>query len=165
VSAASTGWCVLKNGSFEYGTIKTKPKLERSNRLSVLRKELTVILKKYKPQHIVVENGFSGINVKTLKILCEFVGVAKECCFNVVGIDPYVMSNHTVKAYFKVKTKEELYYFIVSIIGFEDKGWTFKKHNDITDSLAQCVCYYDTILNKKKFRKEMDYGFKYTIKE
>ena len=160
VSAAKTGWCVWsKKKGFVCGTIETKPKFNRSERLNQFRLALAKVLKKHKPKHIVIEDGFSGINVKTLKALAEFAGVAKEVCQDTLGIDPYVMSNHTVKSYFKVKKKEELFAFVVHILGRKDL--TFKKDNDIIDACAQCMCYYDEVLEHNLFREEKEYGFIY----
>ena len=64
--------------------------------------------KKYNPSHVVIENGYYGGNVTTLKVLCEFAGVAKECCLAVLDIEPFVMNNKIVKKHFNVKTKKKL---------------------------------------------------------
>lgn len=164
VSAASTGWCVMSDKNRSYGLITTKPKFNRSQRLNIFRKALTKILKDYNPTHIVIEDTYSGLNKKTLKILSEFAGVAKEACQAVCNIDPYVISTNTVKAYFKVKGKEDLFYFMLDVLDFEDKGLTFEKDNDIIDSIAQAMCYLDKVLGKRRFRTEKNYGFLYSIK-
>lgn len=164
VSAAKTGWCIWNSkGKFEFifGTIETKAKFNRGERLNQFREALVKVLKKYKPTEIVIEDGFSGINVKTLKILVEFAGVAKETCQDILEVDPYVMSNHTVKSYFKVKKKDELFKFFITFL--ERKDLTFKKDNDIIDSAAQLICYCDVVLDIKRFREAKDYGFLYNI--
>jgi Holliday junction resolvasome RuvABC endonuclease subunit len=164
VSAASTGWCYTSDGvTFKHGTIVTKPKFTRAERLVTYNSELTKLLEKYSPTYIVIEDTFAGKNVKTLKVLSEFAGVTKFTCKKITGIDPYVISNHTVKAYFKVRTKESLFYFVYDI--FDIKDLTFKDDNDILDALAQLMCYSQDVLNLYTFRIETDYGFKYYNKD
>lgn len=164
VSASSTGWCIMTPDNGDYNIIKTTPKLNRSERLHLFREELTLVLKTFKPTHVVIEDNFSKINVATLKMLAEFAGVAKECCQDILKIDPYVMSNNTVKSFFKVRKKDELFEVMIDILDFEDKGLTFKKDNDIIDSIAQCMCYIHTVLGKRVFRKKTEYGFIYNNK-
>ena len=110
----------------DYGIIKTNNKNNRSERLNIFRKELVEVIRKNKTTHIVVEDIYSGLNAKTLKILAEFAGVAKEVCQEYLSIDPYVMSNNTTKAYFKVKTKEDLFNFLVDILDFKS-DWILKR--------------------------------------
>lgn len=162
VSAAKTGWCLWTGGyRFTYGVIETKPKFNRSERLNQFRSGIIDVLTKHKPDQIVIEDNFSSRNVKTLKILAEFAGVAKEACQDTIGIDPYVMSNHTVKSYFKVKKKDELFEFLIVLLN--KKYLTFKKDNDIIDACAQVICYCDIVLDVKKFRETKSYGFLYKI--
>ena len=158
VSAASTGWCLMRaDGNYEFGTIKTKPKFPLSERLTQFREELKSLLNTYEPDEVVIEDAFSGINVKTLKILCKFAGVAEQCCFEITEKAPTIMSNHTVKSYFKVSNKEELFNFIIGIL---ELNLNFKKDNDKTDAYAQALCFLDS-LGITAFRIEKDYGYEY----
>jgi len=160
VSAASTGWCYTTDGiTFVMGTIETKPKFSRSERLVSFHEQLVLILQECKPSSIVIEDTFGGKNVKTLKILSEFSGVAKFTCKFFAGIDPFVVANTTVKAYYKVRTKEVLFYFICDI--FDRKELTFKEDNDIMDALAQLLYYTDIELGLYSFKEEKEYGFLY----
>ena len=158
ISAASTGWCALAPEVFDYGIIKTNPKMNRSERLLTFRYKMLILFDRYKPDNIVVEDVFSGLNVKTLKILSEFAGVAKEVCQYECGIDPYVISTNTVKSYFKAKKKEDMFRFVQTLV----KGyWNFKKDNDIIDAIGQAMCYRDEVLNETNYREETEYGYKY----
>jgi len=149
VSAASTGWCFLvRTNMHDYGIIKTSPKKGRAERLFKFKKEITKLLEKYNPSFVVIENGYFGRNVKTLKVLCEFAGVAKVCCMEVSGIEPFVMNVNTPKSYFKAKTKEDVFNCMVGLYGLD--GFEFKKDNDVTDSLCQAVCFYETEVKKGK---------------
>jgi Holliday junction resolvasome RuvABC endonuclease subunit len=158
ISGASTGWCILTKDTTTTGVIKTLPKFNRSERLNIFRNELKNVLTNYKITAIIVEDNFSKINVGTLKMLAEFAGVAKEVCQDVLKIDPYVISNNTVKAYFKVKTKEELFEFVNESLNL---NLTFKQNNDIVDAYSMAMCYADLILGVKKYRNEETYGFSY----
>ncbi len=165
--ASTTGWAFtcgqanIKN--FKYGLIKTNPKVSRANKLVYFRIELVKLLTKLKPTHVVMEDVYAGPNTKTLTLLAKFSGVAEECCLSVSGIEPYLIHTNTVKAYFKAKNKEQIFNFIVSLFNWEPEKYNFKKYNDITDSLAQLTCYYDHVLNYKKFREEKDYGYLYEV--
>lgn len=161
VSSASTGWCIISNDLVEWGTITTSPKQCRADRLTKFRDSLIQILNSQPITHIVMEDLFLGHNVKTLRILSEFFGVAEQTCYEYAEIEPYVISNKTVKSFFKVKTKEELFNFLVDILEFDKNILTFKKNNDIIDSRAQLMCYSDIILKVFKFRDEKEYGFIY----
>lgn len=162
VSAASTGWCIMTADYGCYGVIKTKASDPRSERLLDFRKQLIEVITTHKPTHIVIEDVYSGLNAKTLKILAEFAGVAKETCQEFSKVEPHVISTNTVKSYFKVKDKESLYNFVVDVLGFaEDKDWSFKKDNDVVDAIAMAICYLDSVLNVKKFRTKTDYGYVY----
>jgi Holliday junction resolvasome RuvABC endonuclease subunit len=145
ISSTSTGWCYIVDGELvEYDTIRPKKSLDKSEKLVIFREELKVVLKKFKPNYIVIEDGFFGKNVKTLKVLSNFAGVAIECCFSTTKVTPYIMSNSTPKSYFKVKNKKELFEKVVKMYKFKD--FDYDEHNDITDAIAQGICYYDTIL-------------------
>jgi Holliday junction resolvasome RuvABC endonuclease subunit len=104
ISAISTGWtfCV-KDRLVAYGLIKTEAKFSTPQRLLKFRGDLSKVIKKYHPSFIVVENNFAGGNIKTLKILSEFAGVAKELSVSEGRIDPHVLNNKVVKAHFGLK--------------------------------------------------------------
>ena len=161
VSSASTGWCIISKDRVEWGTITTSPKQCRADRLTKFRNELIDITNLNNITHVVMEDLFLGHNVKTLRILAEFFGVGEQVCYEYIGIEPYIISNKTVKSFFKVKTKEELFDFLMEILEFDKNILTFKKDNDIIDSRAQLMCYSDSILEAFKFREEREYGFIY----
>lgn len=166
VSASSTGWAFasgLARGPFVYGLIKTSNKFILAERLVYFRNELRKLLFELKPTHVVMEDVFAGLNNKTLIMLSKFAGVAMEACYFAVGRDPYIIHTNTVKSYFKVKNKEKLFHLIVDICDWEKDKVSFKKHNDLTDAIAQLLCYYDHVLDYKKFRIEKDYGFLYEV--
>lgn len=163
VSASSTGWSFTTNkpcAKVEYGLIKTKAKESHAERLVHFRKELIRLIRGYKPSHIVMEDVFSGPNAKTLVLLAKFGGVAQEVSKSVARVEPYIIHNNTVKAFFKVKNKEEVFNSVTCIM---EQDWTFNKHNDITDATAQLLCYMDHILKVRTFRTEKPYGYLYGV--
>lgn len=149
ISAVSTGWTFsVKDNLKDYGIIKTNPKSGRAERLSAFKKEIEKQLYKYKPSYVVVENGYLGRNVKTLKVLCEFAGVAKACCMDMLGVEPFIMNVNTTHSHFGTKKKEDLFNIIVDLYSL--KGFEFKKHNDVTDAYAQSICFYERELKKRR---------------
>lgn len=162
ISASSTGYAFSDGGSqIIYGVIKTSNKNSRAKRLKIYREELSTIIEELKPTHIVMEDVYSGPNVKTLVLLSKFAGVTEECCLSSFGIEPHLIHNGTVKAYFRAKNKEGLFDIISDLLDLADA--TFKKHNDITDAVGQLICYYDSISPDTKYKCERDYGYLYRV--
>jgi Holliday junction resolvasome RuvABC endonuclease subunit len=148
ISSQSTGWSyAVKGRIYNYGVIKLKPTMDRAQRLVIFRKALKKLLKKYKPRYTVIENGFGGRNIKTLKTLAKFAGVAEELVRSELGYSPYIMNNKIVKSFHGVKTKEELFEVMCERL---KKKFNFKEHNDICDAAAQSFCYYDTIVKEEE---------------
>lgn len=164
ISASSTGWAFTSgNGNFEYGTIKTTNKQSRAERLRYFREEFVRLVERLRPTDVVMEDLFSGINPKTLILLAKFVGVAEESCLSVANVEPKIISTNTVKAYFKVKKKKDMFDFIKMLFEMEGKEYTFTKYNDVTDALGQLLCFCDHVLKYKKFRFEREYGYLYEV--
>ena len=162
--ATTTGWAFVDSeniSKIKRGLIKSNSKLNLSKRLSDFREELTKLLELFKPSHVVIEDIFSGLNVNTMKLLAKYAGVAQECCMTISNIDPYIIHTSTVKAYFKAKDKQEVFNIVVDIVAWSDA--VFKKDNDITDAIAQLLCYYDEISEGTKYRFKKDYGYLYEI--
>lgn len=165
ISSKKTGWSFsVKDRVCGMGVIEISTKMDVSERLVVFRKDLKCLLTIYKPSHIVIENGWAGRNVKTLKVLSAFSGVAQELCLSVSKTKPYIMNNKTTKAHFGVKTKEALFYEIIKVYGWGYKGLTFEKDNDKTDAVAQSVCFFETKLGgHAKKKKRMVYTYEEEI--
>ncbi len=164
LSLASTGWAYTfgqARGIPNFGLIKTNPKFSHSERLAFFRNELTKLLQEFRPTFVVIEDVYSGINKNTLVSLSEVRGIAMETCFSVSAVEPYVINTNTVKSFFKVKNKKELFDVIVDILEWE--GASFEKHNDLTDACAQLMAYYQDVLKYRKIREEKDYGFLYEV--
>lgn len=166
ISASSTGWAFAfgqAESQIHFGLIKTSSKFTHAERLARFRDELIKIMYKFKPSHVVMEDVFSGLNPKTLVLLAKFAGVAQECCKSITGIEPFIIHNNTVRSFFKLKNKEEIFEMIIEIMDWESEELSFKKHNDITDALAQLLCYMDHVLKLRIFRTEQPYGYLYGV--
>lgn len=166
VSASSTGWAFFSNrkrNNMSFGLIKTNPDFDAAERLCFFRQELVKLLHTFSPTHVVIEDVFLGFNVKTLVLISKFAGVAIECCMAVSGVCPHIISTNTVKSYFKAENKEDVFNVIKEIFEWDDNEVSFKKHNDITDSIAQLMCFCDDILKQHTFRFERKYGYLYEV--
>lgn len=162
--ATTTGWAFITDKAcpnMEYGLIKTDSKLDEAERLADFRIKLKDLLLSINPSHIVIEDVYSGINISTMKLLSKFAGVAVECCYSTLNIKPYIIHTNTVKSYFKVKSKYELFDFAVDVCNLKDMN--FKKDNDVVDAICQLLCYIDQILKLKKFRVTKEYGYLYEV--
>ena len=80
-----------------------------------------------------------------------------------VGKDPYIIHTNRVKAFFKLKNKEEIFDMILDIMDWDCEVFNFKKDNDITDALAQLFCFMDHVLKIRVFRIEKPYGYLYGV--
>jgi Holliday junction resolvasome RuvABC endonuclease subunit len=166
VSASSTGWAFTfgqARGKFHYGLIRTTNKFTLAERLAYFRNELLRLLIEFRPSHVVIEDVFSGLNPKTLVMLSKFAGVTMEVVKSIAGVEPYIIHTNTVKSYFKAKNKQQLFDFIADLLDWEEDKVSFKKHNDLTDAIAQLLCYYDQILQVRSFRFEKEYGYLYEV--
>jgi Holliday junction resolvasome RuvABC endonuclease subunit len=161
VSGSSTGWSFIATNSrkHHYGTIKTSSKDCLAKRLTVFRKALIKLFDKYKPNIILLEDTFVGKNPKVNKLLSKFGGVAEQLVYEFLKVPPIIISNKTVKAFFCVKTKEALFEVISDLCVWGELN-TFKKYNDIADSLAQLLYYLQTE-NFKIIKREVPYGYIY----
>lgn len=166
ISASSTGWAFAfgqARGKYDYGLIKTSPKFSRAQRLAYFRQEVIKLMLRFRPTHIVMEDVYVGLNPKTLVLLAKFAGVVEEVSASIAGVEPYVIHTNTVKAYFKAKNKETIFNIIKDLLGWEDEKVSYKKHNDLSDAIAQMLCYFDQVLGYRKFRFEKEYGYFYEV--
>lgn len=162
ISASSTGWSFFCAGGrkYEFGTIKTKNKVVLAKRLTFFRNELKKVIDKHQPNVVLIEDTFVGKNPTVNKLLSKFGGVAEQLVYECLKTPPVIISNKTVKAFFCVKKKEQLFEVISSLLKWTNKKYTFKDYNDITDSIAQLMYFIHT-KNYKKIKEEKSYGFIY----
>jgi len=167
VSASCTGWSVItgKGTVLKYGTIITSPKLKTPARLDQFRKELKLLLVRHKPAVVLLEDTFSGKFPAVVKLLAKFGGVAEQVIYEHCKACPCIINNKSVKAYFKTKNKEALFETVADLLGWDPATFSYKKYNDVVDSIAQLMYYSDEVINRKKYRLECDYGYKFLYQQ
>jgi len=151
VSTKSTGWFVTRRSC---GKIVPDKKLSFGEKLVVFRKELDKLLRKYKPDVVVIEDAYyrPGFgNIHTLKALTKFVGVAVELCTS-RGIETEIITataarKHCCGDHEGKFGKREVFDFFVEKF---DLDWGYESHNDITDAMALSWGYREIQRAKKK---------------
>lgn len=139
VSSSSTGYAVLRSGRWRlsknsWGKIKIPSKLPLAERLVLFRDELDSLINKIKPTDIVIEDVFALKNVKTLKLLTRFNGVALEISRRFLGKEPQLVLTSSVRASLKCgRSKEEAFQFICKKYNLD---WTFDEMNDVSDAVS-----------------------------
>lgn len=161
ISGSSTGWSFLSSKAkvYKFGTIKTKNTMALAERLTLFRNELKDLIFKYKPEVILIEDTFVGRNPAVNKLLSKFGGVAEQLVYECLEVSPVIISNKTVKAFFCVKKKEQLFEVISSLLDWSD-DCSFKEYNDMSDAIAQLMYFIDTE-KYREIKKETSYGFIY----
>lgn len=139
VSSTSTGYSIIKKGRFRkvnkyFGKIMPDKKLGLAEKLSYFRNELVMLLEKYKPTCIAIEDVFVG-RVNSAIILSRFSGVAIETVYTTTGIKPILMESSKVRRILSAgRKKEETFNYIITRFNITD--WDFSTYNDIVDSIA-----------------------------
>lgn len=148
VSSSSTGYAVFKKGRWtkaknSYGVIKTSSSMTLGARLCKFRDEVEELIDRVKPTHIVIEDVFSGRNVKTMKLLARFNGVAIELSKRKIDTEPLIVLTASVRKFLKCgRSKEEAFSYICDRYSLD---WKFKKTNDITDAISLALYLHGNI--------------------
>jgi len=140
---ADTGYGFIKvNGSrlecLTYGSIKTPAKKDLSLRLQILHKELSALIKKYKPERAAMEQLFFNKNVKTALIVGQARGVAllTISLANVPVIDfTPGQVKQAVSAYGQA-SKLQVQKMVKLILNLKE----LPKPDDAADALAVAIC-------------------------
>lgn len=151
VSSSKTGWCLAySTDNFIFGDIPLDKKLDYFNRIIIYYSILENLLKTFKPKSLVLESVFTGPNKKVAKVLYEFSAATKLCCYFNLKTLPIMVDNKTVKAYFSVKKKQELFYKITELLNIKDL--TYEDGNDMMDSIALVMYYIDKFSGKPVYK-------------
>jgi crossover junction endodeoxyribonuclease RuvC len=121
-----------------YGSIKTSAKLEMSERLETLFKELNKIIKKYQPAIMAVEQLFFCNNVKTALMVGQARGViilaARQNKKSVVEFTP-LQVKQAVAAYGQAD-KVQVQKMVKLLLNLKE----IPKPDDAADALAVAIC-------------------------
>ncbi len=141
---ADTGYGIIKKDKsgdlscFGYGSIKTKAKTELADRLEIINKELTKVIKKFKPKLVAVEQLFFCKNVKTALIVGQARGVvmltAKQNRIPLVEFTP-LQVKQAVVAYGRA-SKMQVQRMVKLLLNLKE----LPKSDDAADALAIAIC-------------------------
>jgi len=140
---ADTGYGVIKEEKGKlsclcYGTIKTSAKDNLADRLFLVHRELSKIIKNYQPQAAAVEQLFFNKNVKTALIVGQARGVViltlKQGLLPVLEFTPSQVKQ-AVSAYGKA-SKTQVQKMVKLILGLKE----LPRPDDAADALAVAIC-------------------------
>ena len=140
---ADTGYGVIKEeGSrlscLVYGSIKTSSKDDLITRLDILHRELTKIIKKYKPDLASVEELFFNKNVRTALIVGQARGVVlltlKQNKLPIIEFTPSQVKQ-AVSAYGQA-SKKQVQKMVKLILNLKEIPYP----DDAADALAMAIC-------------------------
>ena len=148
VSSVSTGWAFMFYGKLqEFGTIAPPKSYRLQEKLYWFKNTSNALLKIFDPDYVIIEETYLK-NVKTLKVLMQFVAVANLECFKVCEIEPLFISPQTIRSYYELKTKEDVFEYVKNKYKVKLKKYTFETGNDITDAILQAL-YWNDVLKEK----------------
>ena len=151
VSTKSTGWFITKRSC---GKITPGKELSFDKKLVFFRQELGKLLRKYKPDVVVIEDAYyrPGFgNIHTLKTLVKFAGVALELCAS-YDIETVILTatsarKHCCGEHEGKFGKLEVFNFFVDKYNLD---WNYNEHNDLTDAMALSWGYREIQRLEKK---------------
>jgi crossover junction endodeoxyribonuclease RuvC len=123
----------------ESGIIKPSPKEDLSNKLKFIYKELSLLIKYFKPDVFCIETAFYGKNVQSAMKIGYVRGVAMVVAAN-NGIAVAEYSPREIKKAVVgngAASKEQVQYMIRNLLNLEKE----KIKLDETDALAAAVCH------------------------
>lgn len=131
----------------EYGCIKTQTDLTTAERLNKLHKELILIIKKYKPNTVAVEDIFFFKNLKTAIKVSQARGVvlltAAEAGLPVFEYTPLQIKQATT-SYGRAE-KIQVQKMVKLLLNLKE----IPKPDDAADALAIAICCANSINNLK----------------
>jgi len=149
---ADTGYGVIKEeGSrlscLVYGSIKTSSKDDLITRLDILHRELTKIIKKYKPDLASVEELFFNKNVRTALIVGQARGVVlltlKQNKLPIIEFTPSQVKQ-AVSSYGQA-SKKQVQKMVKLILNLKELPYP----DDAADALAMAICALNSKLCSK----------------
>jgi len=148
---ADTGFGIIqinKRGDLvclDYGSIKTKAKSDLPERLAIINQELNIIIKKYKPKLIAVEQLFFCKNIKTALAVGQARGVVlltiKQNKVQFVEYTP-LQVKQAVAAYGQA-SKIQVQKMVKLLLNLKEPP----KSDDAADALAIAICAAHSINN------------------
>lgn len=148
---ASFGWSVIESPRrdsmllLDCGVIKTTPAESIGDRLCIINDALVSFIKKYNPEHAVIEQLFFAKNVKTAAVVGEARGVAILACasqgLNIVEFTP-LQVKQALTGYGQA-TKSQVGYMVEKILGLKK----LPRDDNTVDAIALAVCFIHSYKN------------------
>jgi crossover junction endodeoxyribonuclease RuvC len=146
---ADTGYGIIKRdksgdlSSVNYGSIKTKANTELIDRLDIINKEITKVIKEFKPKLMAVEQLFFCKNVKTALVVGQARGVvmltAKQNKLPLVEFTP-LQVKQAVSAYGQA-SKIQVQKMVKLLLNLKE----LPQPDDAADALAVAICAANSI--------------------
>lgn len=144
--AQSTGWALLDENAnlIDSGLISLKIEHDDLNSISKnlksLTKQIGEVIKKYKPDHVVIEFVFSGKNPKVtagLNMMRGAVLHAMPSKINTVSDHLSTMRKQVMGKMNAKNRKKQVFLYMVEKFGLQH--FKFTKDNDKTDAMLLCL--------------------------
>jgi crossover junction endodeoxyribonuclease RuvC len=139
------GWGVVKkDGSFyrliDYGTVKSSPKVQFAKRLAKIYDELQVVIDRFQPDVLSIEEAFFAVNVKVALKLGQVRGVVLLLAEkNGLQIGEYAprLIKQTVVGYGNAEKHQ-----VQEMVKILLKLPTIPQPHDAADALATAICHF-----------------------
>jgi len=122
-------------------SVDDKLKLNMAQKLVFMSKELFKVIRKYKPDIVVLEDTFTGANAEVTAKLNNAKGMALVLIYNLMKSEPICATAATVRSCIGIKSKEDVFYYYQKLYKLPKD---FKKYNDLSDAIALAHYYYYT---------------------
>jgi crossover junction endodeoxyribonuclease RuvC len=155
---------IAVNGSsmqmIEMSVLKLSGKKSNYDRLQMIHHQVTLLIKKYKPDEFAIESPFFGKNVQSMLKLGRAQGVAIAAAMS-AGLPVTEYSPKKIKQSITGNgnaDKEQVWKMLKHILALKEKP----RHFDATDALAVAICHHfqckllmeSTIPKKKVLKKK-----------
>jgi len=123
----------------DYGAVTTDAGTPMSQRLSIIHKELSELIMKYKPEAFAIEELFFNKNIKTALTVGHARGVAVVAAAN-LGVPIYEYTPLQVKqaiAGYGRAEKKQMQQMVKILLNLKE----VPKPDDVADALAVAICH------------------------
>lgn len=135
---ATTGWAIINRQGVDYGVIRTKAGIPMPERLAKIYRELSKIIKKFKPDVCAIEEIYFGKNAKTAMMVGQARGVTVLAAVN-AKVEVFEFTPLQVKTaitgYGRAE-KIQMQKMVRRLLGLSE----IPKPDDAADALAVAIC-------------------------
>ena len=150
---AIVGWGVIEYSgnrfhTLAYGAIRTPAGMETPKRLLSIRRDMEELLKKYKPQHMAVEELFFNQNITTAITVGQARGVVLLCCAkrNIPVFEYTPLQSKQALVGYGRADKKQMQQMVKVFLGLPE----VPKPDDAADALAMAICHAHHYQTKRR---------------